>query len=60
MINKFVSCGDCIYGESCNQFDPFFGCNNGKSINNNEINENENNFSFTNLKNIAKLNETTE
>lgn len=29
-MTKYVSCEDCLYGEFCHQFDPFFGCENGK------------------------------
>ena len=32
MINKYVSCEDCVYQEVCHQFDAFSGCNNGMPV----------------------------
>ena len=31
MMTKYVSCEDCEYQEWCEVFDPFFGCNKGKT-----------------------------
>lgn len=32
MINNYIDCEDCIYQDICENFDPFFGCPDGKSI----------------------------
>lgn len=29
-LTKYVGCEECMYKNYCEEFDPFFGCNNGR------------------------------
>ena len=31
-MTKYVGCEECIYQDVCEEFDPFFGCNNGRQV----------------------------
>ena len=31
-MTKYVNCEDCFYQNYCENFDPFFGCNDGKTV----------------------------
>ena len=31
MIDNYVNCEECAYQNICHNFDPFFGCSDGKN-----------------------------